>query len=116
MNFPAGRKGLHYSVNFCRAGNRSRFRIELYVDAPDKETAVSRFGELKEGRSAIEDRFGEPLEWDSLERSRGCRIASYYPEDVRVEKRDQWADLRARAIERMGVLRNVFRPYIDELV
>ena len=115
MNFSAGRKGLHYSVNFCRTANRPQFRIELYVDAPDKETAVARFGELKEGRSAIEDRFGEPLEWDRLERSRGCRIASYYSEDISVENRDQWAELRAWAIERIGVLREAFKPHVDEL-
>ena len=116
MDFPAGRKDLHYSVTFCRPGNRPRFRIELYVDAPDKETAAVRFGKLKEGRGAIEDGFGERLEWDPLERRRSCRIASYYPADVAVEDRDQWAELRAWAIERTGVLRSVFRPYIDELV
>ena len=116
MNFPAGKTGLHYSVNFCRPENRARFRIELYVDAPDVETATDRFGELVEQRSAIEDLYGEPLEWDPLERSRGCRIASYYREDVDVESRARWTELRAWAIERMGALRNALKPYIDELV
>ena len=110
MNFPAGRKDLHYSVNFCRAGNRSRFRIELYVDAPDKQTAAARFDELQESRGAIEGAFGEPLEWDRLDKSRGCRIASYFPQDVGVEDRDQWDGLRAWAIERIGLLREAFKP------
>ena len=116
MNFPAGKTGLHYSVNFCRPENRPRFRIELYVDAPDKETATARFGELMKQRSAIEDLYGEALEWDTLERSRGCRIASYYWEDADVENRAQWAELRAWAIERMGVLRNALKPYTGQLV
>ena len=116
MNFPAGRTDLHYSVNFCRPSNRPRFRIELYVDAPDKETAAARFEQLKESLGAIDALFGEPLEWDPLEASKGSRIASYYPEDVGVENRDQWTELRAWAVERMGVLRDAFGPYIDELV
>ena len=115
MNFPAGKTGLHYSVNFCRPENRPRFRIELYLDAPDKETALALFRELEGGRGAIEDRFGEPLEWDSLERSRGCRIANYFPENVGVENRARWAVLRAWAIERMGMLRDAFKPYIDSM-
>ena len=116
MNFPAGKTGLHYSVNFCRPENRPRFRIELYVDAPEKETASARFGELMNQRSAIEDLYGEALEWEALERSRGCRIASYYSEDVDVESRARWPELRAWAIERVGVLRNALKPYIDRLV
>ena len=115
MNFPAGKTGLHYSVNFCRPENRPRFRIELYLDAPDKEMALTLFRELEGGRSAIESKFGEPLEWDPLERSRGCRIASYFQEDVGVEHRTRWAELRAWSIERMGVLRDAVKPYIEEL-
>lgn len=115
MNFPAGRTGLHYSVNFCRPENRPQFRIELYVDAPDKETASARFSKLEQQRGAIEDVYGEPLEWEELERSRGCRIASYYRDEADVENRALWTELRAWAIKRMGLLRNAVKPYIDQL-
>ena len=115
MSFPAGRKDLNFMLSFCRTDKRPQFRIELYVDGPDKETALARFDELMENRSAVEDRFGEPLEWDRLERSRGCRIARYYPEDVSVENRVRWAELRAWGIERIGALRQAFKPPIEEL-
>ena len=115
MSFPAGLAGLHYSVNFCRPGNRRRFRVELYVDANDKETATDRFEVLKQEQDAIEAQIGAALEWDPLERSRGCRIATYYREDVSVEDRDRWAVLRVWAIEQMGVLRDALRPHIEKL-
>lgn len=115
MGFKAGKSDLHYSVNFCRPGGRARFRIELYVDAADQKTALARFDELIKSRDSIEGMFGESLEWDRLDRSQGCRIASYYPHDVTVENRDQWPELRAWAIERIGVLRQAFNPYIAEL-
>lgn len=115
MDFPAGKTGLHYSVNFCRPENRPRFRVELYIDAKDKETALTLFREMERGRGVIEDRFGEPLEWDPLERSRGCRIANYFPDEMGVENRARWAELRAWAIERMGTLRDAFKPHIDSV-
>ena len=115
MNFRAGKLGLHYSVNFCRPESRTRFRIELYVDGPDKEKATARFVELRDKRSAIQEQFGEELEWDALERSRGCRIASYYPDEVDVQDSAQWPRLRDWGIERVGVFRDAMQPYIDEL-
>ena len=115
MEFPAGRTDLHYSVNFCRPENRPRFRIELYVDAPKEETASARFGELMNQRSAIEDGFGGPLNWEPLEGRRSCRIASYFPEDVDVVNRSRWTELRAWAIDDLGRLRDALKPYIDQL-
>ena len=115
MEFPAGLTGLHYSVNFCRSGNQWRFRVELYVNANDKDTATARFDSLHQNRDGIEARIGESLEWDPLEQNQGCRIASYYADDVSVEDRDRWADIRDWAIRRMGAFRDAFRPHIVNL-
>ena len=115
IDFDAGLSSLHYSVNFCRPEGQPWFRIELYVDAKDKETATARFNALMQGREAIEARFGAPLEWDSLEQSRACRIASYFPAELSVEDSDRWDELRAWAIERLGSLRDAFRPHIQTL-
>lgn len=115
MEFPAGLTGLHYSVNFCRSGNQWRFRVELYVNASDKETATARFNSLQQSRDAIEARIGEPLEWDPLEQNQGCRIASYYSDDVSVDDRDRWAEVRVWAVGRMGDFRDAFRSHIVKL-
>ena len=94
VDFHAGLSGLHYSANFCQRGNQPWFRIELYVDAKDKETATAHFKALTQGREAIEARFGAPLEWDPLEHRRASRIASYFPAELSVEDRDRWAEAR----------------------
>ncbi len=115
IDFDAGLSALHYSVNFCRPESQPWFRVELYVDAKDKETATARFDALMQGRESIKARFGAPLEWDSLEQSRACRIASYFPAELSVEDSDRWDELRAWAIERLGSLRDACRPHIQTL-
>lgn len=115
IDFDAGLSAVHYSVNFCRPEGQPWFRVELYVDAKDKGTATARFDALMQGREAIEARFGAPLEWDSLEQSRACRIASYFPAELSVEDSGRWDELRAWAIERLGSLRDAFRPHLQTL-
>ena len=115
MDFDAGLSGLHYSVNFCRPDNQPWFRVELYVDARNKDKATARFEALMQGREAIEARFGAPLEWDPLPNRKAGRIASYFPAELSVEERVRWAELRVWAIERLGALRDAFRPHIEKL-
>ena len=115
MNFPAGKGGLVYWVSFCRPERRYRFRIELYIDANNREEATRRFDELRDRRTEIETAFGHTLEWEELDNSRGNRIASYFPEDVRVRSRERWSDLRAWAIDRMSAFKQALQPHIDSL-
>ena len=104
--------GLSYSAGFCLP---RRFRIELYVDADDQDQATRRFDALTGRREEIEDQFGENLEWERLESRRASRIASYYQDDIGVEERDRWPDLRAWAIERLGALREALQSHVDAL-
>jgi hypothetical protein len=115
MNFPAGKGGLVYWVSFCRPEHRYRFRIELYIDANNREEATRRFDELRDRRTEIETAFGETLEWEELDNSRGNRISSYFPEDVRVRNRERWSDLQAWAIDRMSAFKQALQPHIDSL-
>lgn len=66
-------------------------------------------------RNEIEEIFGEPLEWEPLDVRRASRIASYYPDDVRVREREKWPSLHKWAIERMGVFRTALQPHLDVL-
>lgn len=115
MSFPAGKARVHYAVSFCRTEGRYRFRCELYIDANAAVEADRRFGELRARDTEIETAFGDTLEWEILSNSRGSRIASYYPEDVRVRDRERWGALRAWAINRIGVFRQALQPHIDAL-
>ena len=40
---------------------------------------------------------------------------SYYSDEVNVEERERWADLRAWSIECVGALRQAFQPHVDDL-
>lgn len=118
MNFPAGRTGFHYSANYNRrASNRDgpSFRVELYVDGRDPEQASTRFKELQKNRESIEAAYGEPLAWEPLPNSQSCRVASYYRAEAFVAQREQWPHIREWGIERLGMLKAAFDPYIANL-
>lgn len=113
LGLPAGKADVYYMVDYCAP---KRFRIELYVDAPDQDRATRRFDALKEQRTEIEKQFGEELEWERLESSRASRIASYYAsDDIRVEQRDRWPELRTWAIDRLGALREALQSRVAAL-
>ena len=71
--------GVHYSTSFAQGG---RIRAELYIDTGDGDHNLSIFHGLQQRQAEIEDRFGEPLEWQELPNRRACRIASYWPGDI----------------------------------
>lgn len=112
LSLPAGKNGMSYAASYCLP---KRFRIELYVDAGDQDQATRRFDALSERRGEIEKRFGGKLEWERLESRRASRIASYYRDDVRVEERDRWPEVRTWAIERLGALREALQSHVDAL-
>ena len=113
LGLPAGKSGLLYSAGFCTP---RRFRIELYVDANDPDHVSRRFGALIVRRDEIHKQFGQGLEWERLESKRASRIASYFPDDVRVQERDRWPEVRDWAIDRLGPLRDALQPHVDALV
>ena len=115
MSFSAGKADLRYWVSFCRSESHYRFRLELHIDAKNPEEATRRFMDLRDRQAEIEAAYGDRLKWEVLDSSRGNRIASYYPEDVRVRDRERWSDLRAWAINRIGPFKRALQPHIDTL-
>ena len=113
MNFPSGKSGFDYSVNFCRRDGRPAFRFELYVDGKDEDDVGRRFTQLMERRAAIENAFEDALDWERLDRRRASRVACYFPEEVGVHSRERWSDVRAWTLARMGPFREVVQPHID---
>ena len=113
FSLPAGKTAVSYVASYCAP---KRFRVELYVDAQDQDQVTRRFDALRERRAEIEKEYGEKLEWERLESSRASRIASYYPaDDIRVEQRDRWPEVRTWAIERLGALREAIQSHVDAL-
>ena len=112
LSLPAGKTGMYYAASYCVP---KRFRIELYVDGTDQDQVAQRFGTLKERHGEVEEQFGEKLHWEDLETGKASRIASYYRDDIRVEERDRWPELRTWAIERLGALRKALQSHVDAL-
>jgi hypothetical protein len=56
---------------------RKQARVELYLDAGEREANRRCFDELLAHRASIEAIVGEPLKWERLDDKRACRIAAY---------------------------------------
>ena len=115
MDFPSGKSGFRYSVNFCRRAGRPSFRFELYVDGKDADDVDRRFAHLMERRVAIDDAFEDALDWEPLDRRKASRLACYFPEEVDVHSRERWSSVRTWTLERMGPFREVVQPHIDTI-
>ncbi len=89
-------------------GRKKRFRIELYLDDGDAESTRATFDQLSARKMSIEKELGFPVEWQSLDKKRACRIAvatdGSIPADVDNAKLHEWAAKHALAFHR------VFKP------
>jgi hypothetical protein len=89
-NQPAPIRGTHYSLVFP-AGER--LRHELYIDSGDAGRNAEIFEALREQRSAIEQAYGRPLEWEELPNRQACRVGEYTEGDVsQSERYDEYID------------------------
>jgi hypothetical protein len=64
------REAANVVASFAR---KRRLRVELYIDYEDKNENKRFFDKLFGQRGQIEDRFGEPLEWERLDDKRASR-------------------------------------------
>jgi hypothetical protein len=110
LNVPAGRGGIHYSVSFSWPPGSPgyRLRAEVYLDDGDAWWPF-----LEQRREMIESSFGPGLVWEPLADSKASRIAVYL-DDVDPDNRNDWQAYRVWAIEKLGELRQVFQPIIDD--
>ncbi len=90
--------------------------VELYIDrGKDSEEQNKQILEtLMASREEIEDKFGGPLEWDSVEGRRSCRIAG---PDVSGGYRDEekWPETQEATIDAMVRLHEALGPHISKL-
>ncbi|MFO0662989.1 MAG: DUF4268 domain-containing protein [Polyangiaceae bacterium] len=111
FNFASGTGGFTYGVSFTNDG---RVRAEVFVDLKDREANVAALTRLRDLRADIEREIGEPLEWDSLEGRRGCRIAAHRPGRID-DPADQLEEYRRWAVDRLLNLKKVFGPRLREV-
>ena len=59
-----------------------QLRTELYIDCGDGEANSRIFDAIYAHKATIEEKFGEPLQWEPLPHRKACRIAVYTSGDV----------------------------------
>jgi hypothetical protein len=111
--FGSGRAGVAFGWSFVP---QSRFRVEVYIDTPDRERNVAIFDALQQQREAIEREIGMPLDWQPLENRRAKRISAYAPFPATIEASpEELSRLREWAIATtLGVV-GAFRPRLKVL-
>ena len=110
-NFSAGHQGITYGANFSREGAR----VEIYIDIGDADGNERLLNDLMEYQDSTESTLNEPLTWDPVEGSRGCRISvvrtgSIDDDSETLEEIQEWM------IERLLKFKDVFGPQLAGLV
>ncbi|MEO0156919.1 MAG: DUF4268 domain-containing protein, partial [candidate division WOR-3 bacterium] len=100
--------GLFYIIHMHDA------RVELYINRRDTEWNKQVYNYLYQHRAAIEDRFGDPINWELLPNKQASRI-SYVIPDYGLKDQDHWDELQDKMIDAMIRFENALRPYIQQL-
>ncbi len=105
-SFSTGTRGFQYAASFAKAG---QLRAELYIYIGDSSKNLAALEALRADRLAIEQAFGEPLEWEPLETKLACRVAVYRPGGIQdstasLEEYEKWF------IDRLLRFKTVFGP------
>ena len=109
--FPSGHSNILYTAAFSV---KSRARVEIYLDR-DEEFNKRLFDSLTESRSEIEESIGQTLSWERLDSKKACRIALYTEGSID-DSEHELTELRAWMIENLLKFKEVFSPYLSELV
>jgi len=112
LGIGAGMVGLTYYY----VVNQTTSRVELYIDrgsgAEDENRRI--FDQLHSTEHAIDETFGESLNWQPLEHARACRVAKQTDlGGYRTET--QFDELFAALLDNMSRLVAAFGPHIDQL-
>ncbi len=73
-----------------------KFRVELYIDAGNKEKNKLIFDLLSQQQEKIEQNTGEPITWERIDKKRASRVAIYHSghisdADDELDKLSTWA-------------------------
>lgn len=108
----AGKRGV--SLNYTITKTDSN--VELYIDRrkdSDKENKTI-FDVLFKTKNQIEKAFGGPLEWQSLEGKRACRIKKQIKGGYR-DSEEKWPEIHRNMVDTMIRFSEVLKPYIQKL-
>lgn len=95
----AGVAGVNWVSTFSQTG----LGVQLVFEHPDRELNVSRFEKLALNRSAIEEAFGQSLNWEAREGLKSTKVSAYadVADVVDVARWDEWIDWLITTGEKM---------------
>jgi hypothetical protein len=106
----AGKSGLAFNYAI-RMGDA---QVELYIDCGDGEENKRYFDALFAKQEAVEETFGEPLDWQRLDDRRASRIRHVLPGGG-LRDRERWPEIQARMVEAMVRLERALKARIRRL-
>ena len=101
-------------VSFNYVVRQRDSRVELYIDTRDGDENQRIFGALFLKKEKIEGAFGLPLEWDTKEGRRSCRIQKTYATGGYRDE-DDWEAVYEELAEAMAKLDSALKPDLKKL-
>ncbi len=108
--------GLPHGLNLNYVVRQHDAQVELHIDAgrESEEANKAIFEQLLQNREQIEERFGEALEWDSVEGRQRCKVLKVVP-IAGWENEDLWSEAHDALVDAMIRLERALRPHFKEL-
>jgi hypothetical protein len=108
----AGARGLTY----CYSITKRQATVEIYIDRgkDSQEENENIFDRLAAVKSAIEESFGDSLEWERLEGKRACRIKKIIPIGGYLDE-GKWPQIHEVMVSAMTRMEKAFTPQIKNL-
>ncbi len=106
----AGIGGLAYTLIITK----SHIRIELGISTSSKDKNKAYFKKLMKSKEAIEQAFGNPLEWEELADNKMSRV-KFELQDVNLFNDNHWERMNQFFVEYLPKFENAFRPFIKNL-
>ncbi|MXY53821.1 MAG: DUF4268 domain-containing protein [Gammaproteobacteria bacterium] len=101
-------------LTFNYVARRHNAVVELYIDTPDSDANKHMLQTLFEKKEEVEDAFGGPLEWDSKDDRRSCRVRKTFARGG-VRDEGDWDAIHDELAEGMGNLEKALRPHLKAL-
>lgn len=106
----AGIGGLAYTLIVTK----SHIRIELVISTSSKEKNKAYFKKLMQSKEAVEQAFGNALDWEELADNKMSRV-KYDLQDVNLFNESHWDKMNEFFIQYLPKFENAFKPFIKNL-
>lgn len=109
----AGKPGLGFNY----ALRKNEAQVELYIDRGKERDEENKaiFDNLFKHKEEIDKAFGGPLDWESLEGKRACRIRKRITVGGYRDEEEKWPKIQEAMVDAMIRLEKALRPYISKL-